>query len=107
MSQAPHITEAESVVMGPLWRLGPLPPARLMAEVKQVQPWADTTIKTLLGRLIQKHAVRSDKNDGVVRYRPLIERTAYVRGEVRVLLDRLFDGDPVALIGFLQDEPSP
>ena len=106
MSQAIHITEAESVVMGPLWRLGPLPPARLMAEVKDVQPWADTTIKTLLGRLIQKQAVRSEKTDGVVRYRPLIERTDYVRGEVRLLLDRLFDGRREGLIEFLQTDRS-
>ncbi len=107
MSQAPHITEAESVVMGPLWRLGPLPPARLMAEVKEVQPWADTTIKTLLARLIQKQAVRSEKIDGVVRYTPLLKRTDYVRGEVRALLDRLFNGERRALIAFLLGELGP
>ena len=101
---APHITEAESVVMGPLWRLGPLPPARLMAEVKQVQPWADTTIKTLLGRLIQKRVVRSEKVDGVVRYWPLMERTDYVKSEVQGLLDRLFDGRREDLITFLQSD---
>jgi len=106
VSQAPHITEAESVVMGPLWRLGPLPPARLMAEVREVQPWADTTIKTLLGRLVQKRAVRSEKLDGVVRYWPLLERTDYVRSEVRGLLDRLFGGEPEALVAFLQSEGS-
>ncbi len=106
MSQAAHITEAESVVMGPLWRLGPLPPARLMAEVKAVQPWADTTIKTLLGRLILKQVVRSEKHDGVVRYRPLLERGDYVRAEVGMLLDRLFDGEPEALIEFLRSDLS-
>jgi predicted transcriptional regulator len=74
-----------------------------MAEVKQVQPWADTTIKTLLGRLIQKHAVRSEKVDGVVRYWPLLERADYVKGEVQGLLDRLFDGRREALVAFLQD----
>jgi predicted transcriptional regulator len=107
VSQPPRVTEAESVVMGPLWRLGPLPPARLMAEVKQVQPWADTTIKTLLGRLIQKRAVRSEKLDGVVRYWPLLQRADYVRGEVRALLDRLFEGERQALIAFLQSELGP
>jgi predicted transcriptional regulator len=107
VSSEPHITEAESVVMGPLWRLGPLTPARLMTEVKDVQPWADTTIKTLLGRLIQKQAVRSEKHEGVVRYRPLIERTDYVRSEVRHLLDRLFEGRREGLIAFLQADPPP
>jgi predicted transcriptional regulator len=78
-----------------------------MAEVREVQPWADTTIKTLLGRLIQKQAVRSEKHDGVVRYQPLIERTDYVRGEVRLLLDRLFDGRPESLVAFLETDPLP
>ncbi len=93
-----HVTQAESVVLGALWRLGPLPPARLQAEVKAVQPWADTTIKTLLARLIHKRIVKSERHEGVIRYRPLIERTAYVDAEVQELLDRLFDGDRAELI---------
>jgi len=101
---AVHITEAESVILAALWRLGPLPPARLQAEVKAVQPWAGTTIKTLLARLIHKRIVRSERHDGVIRYRPLIERAAYVEAEVQALLDRLFDGDRAALIALLEGE---
>jgi predicted transcriptional regulator len=97
-----HITEAESVVLGPLWRLGPLTPARLMQEVKQVQPWADTTIKTLLARLARKKAVAAERGQGVVRYRALIGRDAYVEAEVRALARRLFDGDEQALLAWLQ-----
>jgi predicted transcriptional regulator len=99
---AVHITQAESVVLAPLWRLGPLTPARLMAEVKQVQPWADTTIKTLLARLIHKRLVRSEKVEGAVRYRPLVDRDAYVETEVRELVERLFEGDEAALAAFLK-----
>jgi len=98
----PHITEAEAVVLGPLWRLGPLTPARLMQEVKAVQPWADTTIKTLLARLARKRAVAAERTDGVVRYRPLIARDAYVEAEVRALAERLFDGDEAALLVWLR-----
>ena len=97
-----HVTEAESVVLGPLWRLGPLTPARLMQEVKQVQPWADTTIKTLLARLARKKAVAAERSQGVVRYRALIEREAYVEAEVRTLAERLFDGDLDALLAWLR-----
>jgi predicted transcriptional regulator len=98
----PHITEAESVVLGPLWRLGPLTPARLMQEVRAVQPWADTTIKTLLARLARKRAVAAERVDGVVRYRPLIVREAYIEAEVRALARRLFDNDEGALLAWLQ-----
>ena len=97
-----RITEAESVVLGPLWRLGPLTPARLMQEVKTAQPWADTTIKTLLARLARKKAVVGERTDGVVRYRALLAREAYVEAEVRALAERLFDGDEGALLAWLQ-----
>ena len=103
----PHITEAESVVLGALWRLGPLTPARLMQEVKQVQPWADTTIKTLLARLARKKAVVAERTQGVVRYRALIARATYVEAEVRALADRLFEGDEHALAAWLQAWKAP
>lgn len=101
MSGAAHVTQAESVILGALWRCGPLTPAGLQAEVKRLQPWADTTVKTLLARLIHKRIVRAERIDGVVRYRPLIEREAYVDAEVAALVDRLFEGDRKALAAYL------
>lgn len=102
-----RVTEAESVVLGPLWRLGPLTPARLMQEVKAVQPWADTTIKTLLARLARKKALTAERMDGVVRYRVLLAREAYVEAEVRALVRRLFDDDEEALLAWLQARKRP
>ena len=102
MTQPLHVTEAEAVVLGPLWRLGPLTPARLIQEVKAVQPWAATTIKTLLARLARKKAVVAERIEGAPRYRALIAREAYVETEVRALAERLFDGDENALLAWLQ-----
>ncbi|MDP2764318.1 MAG: BlaI/MecI/CopY family transcriptional regulator [Brevundimonas sp.] len=99
------VTEAESVVLGALWRRGPLSFASLVEEVKVGQPWADATIKTLLHRLIQKGAVRSQKEDGRQRYHPVIDRQTYVEGEVQDLLDRLFDGKPDRLVALLAERP--
>ena len=61
-------------MLGALWRKGPLSFASLVEEVKIVQPWADATIKTLLHRLMQKGAVRSQKDDGRQRYHAAIDR---------------------------------
>ena len=96
-----HVTDAESVVLEALWRCGPLSPWRLTAEVKAVRPWGEATIKTLLGRLMHKRAVASVREEGALRYRPLIERAAYVEAEVDVLVDRLFGGDTSALAAWL------
>ena len=96
-----HVTEAESVILETLWRRGPLTPARLIAEVQARRPWGGATIKTLLGRLMQRGAVRSQREGGVLLYRPLIEREAYVAAEVQALVDRLFGGDAAALAALL------
>jgi predicted transcriptional regulator len=98
-----HITEAESEVMAALWRLGPLSPARLIATVSASRDWRKATVKTLLGRLMQKQAVRSERDDGRLIYRPLIDRHAYVAAEVQALVDRLFDGDPAKLAALLTE----
>ncbi len=71
--------------------------------MKASNPWADATIKTLLHRLMQKGAVRSQKDDGRQRYHAAIDRQAYVEGEVQDLLDRLFDGRPDRLVALLAD----
>jgi len=96
------ITEAESEVLEALWRCGPLPPARLFAEVRTRRDWRDATIKTLLGRLMQKKAVRSERKDGRLVYRPLIEREAYLAAEVDDLVQRLFSGNAAELKRFLR-----
>lgn len=96
-----HVTDAESVVLEALWRCGPLSPVRLIAEVRAVRPWGDATVKTLLGRLMQKQAVRSEREEGALRYLALLERTAYVEDEVQTLVDRLFGGEVEALETFI------
>lgn len=98
-----HVTEAESAVLAALWRHGPLSAASLIDAVKARQPWADATIKTLLGRLMHKKAVLSEKIDGRQLYRALLDRETYVAGEVQALADRLFDGDLAALATHLAD----
>jgi predicted transcriptional regulator len=99
-----HVTEAESEVLAALWRLGPLTPARLLEAVKARRDWGDATIKTLLGRLMQKKAVRSVKDDGRLLYHPLVTREMYLTAEVQDLVDRLFDGDPQKLAAFLRGQ---
>jgi predicted transcriptional regulator len=96
-----EVTEAESELLEALWRCGPLTPPRLFAEVRQRRDWADATVKTLLGRLMHKKAVRSERVEGRLIYRPLISREAYVAGLVDDLVGRAFGGDHAALKAYL------
>lgn len=103
MREPIHVTEAESAVLSALWRLGPLTPARLIEAVKARRDWGDATVKTLLGRLMQKKAVRSERDDGRLLYRPMLTRETYVASEVQRLADRMFDGDPRRLAAFVTE----
>lgn len=103
MSEAPHVTEAESEVLAALWRLGPLTPFRLMEAVKARRDWGDATIKTLLGRLMRKKAIRAERGEGRLLYHPLVSREMYVTTEVQALADRLFEGDPQSLAAFIRE----
>ena len=57
--------------------------------------------ETLLGRLMRKGAVRSERDDG--RQRHHAERRDGLDGEVQSLTDRLFAGDREALIRHLSE----
>ncbi|MNH48488.1 Penicillinase repressor [compost metagenome] len=97
------ITEAESEVLAALWRGGSLAGKTLIAEVKARNDWGEATIKTLLGRLMRKGAVRSDRVEGLQRYSAAVSRADHVRGEVDALAARLYGGDRQALLHDLAD----
>ncbi len=103
MSPPIHVTEAESEVLAALWRHGPLSPTRLIEAVKSRKDWGDATVKTLLGRLMHKQAVRSERDDGRLLYHPLLTRQTYVAAEVQALVDRLFEGDRGKLSALIAD----
>jgi predicted transcriptional regulator len=96
-----HVTEAESEVLAALWRLGPLSPTRLFEAVQSRRDWGEATIKTLLGRLMQKKFIRSAQEDGRILYYPELSRKSYVDGEVDALVARLFEGDRNKLSEYL------
>ncbi|WP_332770316.1 BlaI/MecI/CopY family transcriptional regulator [Phenylobacterium sp.] len=100
-----HVTEAESEVLGALWRRGPMSFASLIDEVTTVQAWGGATVKTLLGRLMRKGLIASERTDGRQSYRPTITRDDYVASEIQALADRLFDGDVEALARRLTARP--
>ncbi len=79
--------------MDALWRRGPLVVEDIIADAAPSQGWSDATVKALIGRLLKKQAIASFREGGRTRYRPLVERDAYIAAESQGLLDRLFGGE--------------
>lgn len=89
MSDLPHITESEWLIMRQLWEKAPLTAAEIVDRLQTQTGLAPTTIKTLLRRLIAKKAVRftiDEKNTKLYYYIPLVEEQDCVEKESRHFL---------------------
>ena len=93
-----QVSEAESVVMQALWRESPLAAEDVVAAVAAGQGWQEATVKTLLNRLLNKGAIRAEREGRRYLYAPVLRREDWLRQESQGLLDRLFGGRVAPLV---------
>ncbi|RIV89028.1 BlaI/MecI/CopY family transcriptional regulator [Aurantiacibacter zhengii] len=99
-----RISDAEHAVMEALWKHSPQTAAEVCETVCKDRGWSMPTVKTLLSRLVQKGALATQPDGRRFLYTPLIARSAYVGGESRRLVDRLFGGRAAPLLAHLAQE---
>lgn len=92
-----QISEAESAVMEVLWQASPQTAEDIVAALEQ-RAWQPATVKTLLNRLLNKGALRAEKDGRRYLYFPVLAREAWVLAESHSLLDRLFGGNITPLV---------
>ena len=94
-----RISEAESQVMAAVWAAdGAAGADAILAAVGPANGWTESTVRTLIHRLIRKGALRSERRRGAVVYVALAPREAWVTAEGQGLLDRLFGGQVAGLV---------
>jgi predicted transcriptional regulator len=98
MSDLPNISDAESVVMEVLWEAHPLATEDIVAALDGHQDWQETTIKTLLNRLLNKRAIGATRDGRRYLYSPVLTREDWVSSQSNSLLDRLFAGRVAPLV---------
>ncbi|WP_370187925.1 BlaI/MecI/CopY family transcriptional regulator [Qipengyuania sp.] len=98
-----RISEAEHAVMEVLWDRNPISASDVCDTICAQRDWSIPTVKTLLSRLVQKQVVGTEPEGRKFLYRPLIERSDYVGGESRRLVDRLFGGRAAPLFAQLAE----
>lgn len=99
-----QISEAESVVMEVLWRASPRSSEDVITELARDHDWQVSTIKTLLGRLVKKGAVRAESIGRRFSYAPVLAREAWVHGQSGTLLKRVFDGRLAPLVAHFTEK---
>lgn len=98
-----RISEAEHAVMEVLWSRHPLSATDVCEEVCGGRGWTMPTVKTLLARLVAKGALATEPDGRRFLYSPVLEREAYLGGESRRMVERLFGGSPAALFAHLAE----
>ncbi|HYM60522.1 MAG TPA: BlaI/MecI/CopY family transcriptional regulator [Thermoanaerobaculia bacterium] len=103
MPKPPRISDAEVEVMDVLWKSSPLSASEIADAVCARMEWHPKTVKTLLGRLVKKGAVRYREEGNRYLYRPVFSRDRYVEAESRSFVDRVFGGRATpALVHFVE-----
>ena len=104
MKKIPRISDAEWVVMQALWTSPGLTADEVIKTLKDEVTWNACTIRTLINRLLQKKALKFEKEGRKYRYWPAISREHCVKQERRSFVQRFYGGTVTPLLAaFIED----
>ena len=92
-----NISESEWTVMEYLWD-NPLVTITDIRKALSPTGWSDSTIKTLVRRLVSKNAVAINDEAAAFRYYPLISQQECRLKETKSFLDRVYEGSVSMLV---------
>ncbi len=98
------ISEAEAVVMDVLWQRHPASAEDVVAALAGRAEWAEPTVKTLLNRLLNKGAIRAEKEGRRYLYSPVLAREAWLAEQSTSVVDRLFGGRVAPLVAHFSEQ---
>lgn len=98
MSAPAKISDSEWEIMNIVWARSPVASSEIVDELHAKRGWASRTTRTLLDRLVKKKALVINQDGKRYLYRPKVAMDACVRDESRSFLDRVFGGEPGAML---------
>jgi predicted transcriptional regulator len=97
------LTETELELMTILWKLGEGSVGDVIDNLPKERDLAYTSVSTILRILEQKDVLKTRKEGRGHIYIPAIKKSEYEAKTVRHVVDKVFDGTPVALVRQLLD----
>lgn len=97
------LTDVELELMSILWRKGEGSVADVIEALPEERDLAYTSVSTILRILEQKGVLKTRKEGRGHIYIPLMAKNDYEAKAVKHVVDRVFDGGPVALVRQLLD----
>ncbi len=99
-----QISEAEAMVMEVLWKQSPMAADEVVAVLSTRTDWAEPTVKTLLNRLLNKGAIRAEKEGRRYLYSPVLARETWIGQQSEGMLERLFGGRVAPLVAHFSQQ---
>lgn len=99
--EIPFLTELQLSLMRVLWDRGRMTVVELTGVLRPDRPLAPTTVATVLSRLEKRGIVGHETQARQFVYYPKVTQPDAERSMVTELTDRLFGGDPAALVSHL------
>jgi len=93
-----NITEAEWKIMHVLWEMSPLSLKEMIEELKKEKAWSNTTVRTLIVRLMEKGFIDADKTTSTFKYYPLVKKEECQIKEAKNLINTVFEGSMGMLV---------
>ena len=97
------LTEVELELMSILWKLGEGAVSDVIEQLPPERELAYTSVSTILRILEQKVVLKTRKEGRGHIYIPLMTKSEYESKTVKHVVDRVFEGTPVALVRQLLD----
>jgi BlaI family transcriptional regulator, penicillinase repressor len=91
LKESVSISEAESVVMEVLWAKSPMATEDVLNALPKTK-WQESTVKTLINRLLKKGALKARKDGRRYLYTPVLTRKDWLSRESDGFLNRMFGG---------------
>ncbi len=102
-SQSKLLTETELELMSIIWELGEGNVAQVIEQLPRTRNLAYTSVSTILRILEQKKVLKTRKEGRGHVYIPLLKRNEFEVKTVKHMVERVFNGTPVALVRQLLD----
>ncbi len=100
----PTLGDLQHAIMAVLWTRGEATTAEVHEALRQERGLAFTTIATMLRKMEDKGVVTHRADGRQFVYRPTVSEDQVRRSMVGELVERLFGGDPRALVAHLVSE---
>jgi BlaI family transcriptional regulator, penicillinase repressor len=98
------ISEAEWEVMNVVWDQTPAPASDIVARLEEKKGWHARTIRTLIDRLVKKGVLQAKPDGKRYLFWPKFTKQECVQSESRSFHERVFGGEPAAMLIHLVKE---